>query len=116
LVLVRPAEPAQIGNDDVGDLAEARNDPPVVMPIAGPAVQQHDSGRTPGPEAVEGQPKPIDGRAARPHWPILAACRPDRCKVSESPAITARMFRHASDGQLSTSLCACGPAINRPSS
>ena len=116
LVFVRAAETAQIGNDDVGDLAEYGDDPAVVMPVAGPSVQQHDGRRAPGPVAVEGQPKPVHWRAARPHWPILATCQPDWCKVSESPVMTARMVRHESDGQLSMSLCACGPAINRPSS
>jgi hypothetical protein len=116
LVFVRPAETAQIGNDDVGDLAEYGNDPAVVMPVSGPSVQQHDGRRTPGPEAVEGQSKPVHGRAARPHWPILAISQPDRCNVSESPVMTARMARHESDGQLSRSLCARGPVINRPSS
>jgi len=38
-VFVRAAETAQIGNDDVGDPAEYRDDPAKVMPIAGPAVQ-----------------------------------------------------------------------------
>ena len=64
LVFVRAAETAQIGNDDVGDPAEYRDDPAIVMPVARPSVQQHDGRRPPRPEAVEGQPKPVDGRAA----------------------------------------------------
>ena len=116
LVFVGAAETAQIGNDDVGYLAEYGNDAAVVMPVAGPSVQQYDGRRAPGPVAVEGQSKPVHWRAARPHWPILATCQPDWCNVSESPVMTARMARHESDGQLSMSLCACGPAINRPSS
>ena len=64
LVFVRAAETAQIGNDDVGDPAEYRDDPAIVVPVAGPSVQQHDGGRAPRPEAVEGQPKPVNGRAA----------------------------------------------------
>src|SRR5690349_17108046 len=76
LVFVRAAEPAQIRNDDVGDVAENRNDLPEVVSVAGPAVQQYDGRRASGPEAVEGEPKPVDGRAARPHWPILAVSWP----------------------------------------
>jgi hypothetical protein len=38
LVFVRAAEPAEIRNDDVGDVAENRNDLSEVMPVARPAV------------------------------------------------------------------------------
>ena len=116
LMFVRTAEPAQIGNDDVGDLAEHRNDPAVVMPVAGPSVQQHDGRRSPGPEAVEGQPEPVDGGATRRHSSNLANAQPALCRVDESPVITARMFRQEFDGALMTSPCASGPAIGRPSS
>ena len=54
----------QLGDDDVGDPAEYRDDLAKVVPVAGPSVQQHDGGRAPRPEAVEGQPKPVNGRAA----------------------------------------------------
>ncbi len=64
LVFVRAAETTQVGNDDVGDPAEYRDDPTKVMPIAWPSVQQHDRRRAARSEAIEGQPKPVYGRAA----------------------------------------------------
>ena len=116
LMFVRAAETAQIGNDDVGDLAEHRNDPAVVMAVARPSVQQHDGGAPRVPKRSKANRNPSTG-ALRDHigpfWPYF---QPDWCKVSESPVMTARMLRHASDGQFRMSLCACGPAISRPSS
>ena len=61
LMFVRAAEPAQIGNDDVGDLAEHRNDPAVVMPVAGPSVQQHDGRRAPVPKRSKANRNPSTG-------------------------------------------------------
>lgn len=41
---------------------------------------------------------------------------PRRSRVCESPAMTAKMARHASDGRLSMPLCASQPNTGRPSS
>ena len=35
---------------------------------------------------------------------------------SRSPVISAKMLRHEFEGELSPSVCACQPAISRPSS
>ena len=115
-VLVRAAESAQIGDDDVGVVAEQWDHSPVVVAVTGPAVQQHHGRSTGAAESVERQPETVHRGAACGHRSILRKCQPAVCRVSESPVITARMLRHESDGELRTSECAAAPAISRPSS
>jgi hypothetical protein len=61
VVAVRAAEAAQVGRDDVGVVAQERDDRAVVGPRAGPAVQQHDRGARALAVVLQGES--VDGPA-----------------------------------------------------
>ena len=117
--LSEPPKPRRSGTTTSAAPAEHRDDPAVVVAGAGrsraavrrAARRVSRIGRRP---TETRRPGALRDRRSAPFWPY---CQPDCCKVSESPVITAKTLRHASDGaQLMTSAWASHPAISRPSS